>query len=58
VYASPCWWFLHLQHPQPVRLGFISHSPIKLVRGKARQARGVMVAAGLAFLVAFILQSR
>jgi AGZA family xanthine/uracil permease-like MFS transporter len=41
-----------------IGLGFISHSLIKLVRGKGRQTRGLMVAVGLAFLVAFILQSR
>ena len=41
-----------------IGLGFISHTLIKLMRGKARQVHGLMVAVSLAFLVAFVLQSR
>jgi AGZA family xanthine/uracil permease-like MFS transporter len=41
-----------------IGLGFISHTLIKLLRGKARQVHGLMVAVSLAFLVGFVLQSR
>jgi AGZA family xanthine/uracil permease-like MFS transporter len=41
-----------------IGLGFISHTLIKLLRGKARQVHGLMYAVSLAFLVAFVVQAR
>lgn len=41
-----------------IGLGFISHTLIKVLRGQARQVRGLMIAVSVAFLVAFVLQAR